>query len=750
MHKILIKFLIFSILFLTNSFSENINDIKISGNKRISNETILLLADIENKKNLDNSQLNIALKKLYETNFFKDIKVSIDDGILNINIIENPIIENIEILGIKNKNLLEDVSNAIVLKDRMSFTENQLTKDIDLIKNIFKTNGFYFASVESSLIKNDKLNSVRLKLDITKGAKARIKKISFIGDKKIKDKKLLEVIASEEHKFWKFVSNKVYLNKSLINLDKRLLENYFRNQGYYKVKVLNSFAEVGNDSSFNLVFNIEAGEKFYFNELSIELPDDYNLTDFRNVEKIFKKIKNEKYSINSINLILDEIDKIASLRLYDFINAKVEEEIVNKNKINFKFKIIDSKKFYVERINILGNYNTIEEVIRNRLIVDEGDPFNELLFNKSVNQIRSLNIFKSVKPEVVDGSNENLRVVNILVEEKPTGEISLGAGVGTSGSTIGGGVKEKNFLGKGINLTTNLEVSEDSLKGQFIYAKPNFNYTDNTLFTSVKSTTTDNLSDSGYKVSNAGFSIGTKFEQYENLFFSPEIDIMFEDLKTNSAASDALKKQEGNYEDLYFNYGLDYDLRDAAYKPSSGNITSLYQELPIVSGNNEITNTFIFTQYKKLNEASNMIGKASLYMKAVNSIDDSDVRISKRAHVPYNRLRGFSKRRIGPIDENGDYIGGNYVTTLNLSTNLPGLLNTVENVDFSYFIDFGNVWGVDYDKAVDESNALRSSTGVALDLLTPIGPLSFSLSETLKKKSTDQTESFRFNLGTTF
>ncbi len=750
MRNILIKLLIIFFLCSSNSIGDVAKDIKISGNKRISNETILILGNLEKNKDFNDLDLNNSLKKLYETNFFEDIQISFKDQILTIQVIENPIIEDIEIIGIKNKNLLEEVTKAIVLKNRMSFTENQLTRDIDLIKNIFKTNGFYFANVDSSLIKNDELNSVRLKLDVKTGERARITEISFIGDKKIKDKKLLEVIASEEHKFWKFVSNKVYLNQSLINLDKRLLQNYYRNQGYYKVKVLNSFAELGDNSSFKLIFNIDAGKKYFFNNLKLDLPDDYNSSDFEQVSKIFKKIKNKKYSINKVNSILKEIDNVASLRLYDFINAEVKETIVDENKIDFEFKIVDSKKFYVERVNILGNFNTIEEVVRNRLIVDEGDPFNELLFNKSVNEIRGLGIFKSVKPEILDGSNDNLKVVNITVEEKPTGEISLGAGVGTSGSTIGGGIKEKNFLGKGINLSTNLEVSEESVKGTFVYAKPNFNYTDNTLFTSVKSTTTDNLSDSGYKVNNVGFSLGTRFEQYENLFFNPEVDIMLEDLKTNATASDALKKQEGTYEDFYFNYGLDYDLRDASYRPSSGNITSFYQELPVISGNNEISNTFIFTQYKKLSQTSDMIGKASLYMKAVNTIDDSDVRISKRAHVPYNRLRGFEKRKVGPRDQNDDYIGGNYVTTLNLSTNLPGILNTVENVDFSYFIDFGNVWGVDYDSSINESNSLRSSTGVALDLLTPIGPLSFSLTQTLLKKSTDKTESFRFNLGTTF
>ena len=205
----------------------------------------------------------------------------------------------------------------------------------------------------------------------------------------------------------------------------------------------------------------------------------------------------------------------------------------------------------------------------------------------------------------------------------------------------------------------------------------------------------------------------------------------------------------GTYEDFYFNYGLVYDLRNSPYRPSSGSSTSFRQELPVVSGNNEIANTLTYSKYKSLNKSKEMIGKASFYFKAINSLDNSNVRISKRAQMPSNRLRGFIKGKVGPVD-NSDYIGGNYVSALNLSTNLPGILPTFENIDLSYFIDFGNVWGVDYDSNLDDSNGLRSSTGIGLDFLTPIGPLSFSLTQPLIKKSTDKTETFRFNLGTTF
>ena len=749
MIKLFLKTFLLSIFLISHSFSQVISEVNIVGNKRISKETILVLGNLNLGNEYNNDELNNSIKSLYDTNFFKEISLNLDNKILTITLIENPIIEDIQIEGIKRDSLREEISEKMSLKNRTSFTESALKKDIIIIKNFLKTNGYFFAEVVSSEFKNDDLNSVRLKLDIIIGEKSKINKISFIGDKKIKDRKLLDVIVSEEHKFWKFISNTVYLNEYLINLDKRLLESYYKNLGFYNVEILSSYAEINKKGNFNLIYNVSAGDYYYFNDLKLDLPLDYNVKDFDKIRKTFSKLNGKKFSLNDLNQILSEIDRIASLRLYDFIDAEVDEEIIENNKINLTFKIKDSNKFYVEKINILGNHTTIEEVVRNKLIVDEGDPLNTLLYNKSIDNIKSLNIFKKVNGEIRDGSSKDLKIIDIEVEEAPTGEISLSAGVGTSGSSIGGGITEKNFLGKGINLRTFVEISEESIKGEVVYSKPNFAYTENTLFTSVSSTTTDNLSEFGYKVSELGFTLGTEFEQYENLYFSPSIKTSLQDLETDSTASQSIKKQEGNYSDLYFNYGLTYDLRDSAYQPTSGNRTSFLQELPVVSDFQEIKNTFVFTQYNSLNRSEDMIAKASIYLSAINSLDDSDVRISKRGNVPTNRLRGFQRGKVGPI-ANGDYIGGNYVSAINLSTNLPDVLRSFEIADFSLFLDIANVWGVDFDKSIDSSNVLRSSTGVAMDLSTPIGPLSFSLSKPITQKATDKTETFRFNLGTTF
>ena len=747
MNNIFLKIIL--IFFFLSSIlrAETLQKFEISGNQRISDQTIIIFSEIEINEEITKSKLDKVIKKLYKTNFFKNISLSFEDQTLFLKVEENPIIENLDITGIKKQSLVEFIKDKLQLSEMKSFDQDLLTADINLISNILKTNGYYFSKISSSKNLDTDLNTIDLKIDIKLGEKAKIKKIVFLGEKIFKEKRLKEVIVSEEHRFWKFITKNVYINQELIDLDKRLLSNYFKNNGYFNVKIENSFVEFDKDSNFNLIFNITPGKKYFFNDFTLNLPQNYDARLFKKITKKFTKLKGDTYSLLKINDLLDDINDIALSRQYEFINASIVEKIDN-DKINFNINISESEKFYIEKINIIGNFNTLEEVIRNNLIVDEGDPFNEILFNKSINNIQSLGIFKKVKTNIKDGKKDSFKEIDIDVEERPTWEISLTAGFGTTGETIGGGIKENNFLGKGIKLNTNIELTPDSIKGQFIYAKPNFNYSDNTLFTSLRSSTSDFLDTSGYKTSDISFSLGTKFEQFQNIFLSPELDFLIEDLETSDKASTTLKKQEGSYTDLYFNYTVNQDLRDKKFRTESGYVTNFSQELPLISDNSELSNAFEITNYKKLSSTSDMVGKVSFFGKTITGLSD-DVRISKRLHVPSYKLRGFERGKIGPI-ENNDYIGGNHITTLNLSATLPNIVQGLDNLDVGVFFDAANVWGVDYDSSIDDKSTIRSSTGVALNLMTPIGPLSFSFANALTKASSDTTETFRFNLGTQF
>ncbi len=737
---------IFLILFFTISYTiaEIVNKIEIKGNKRIANETIIMFTKVQLGDNLNENSLNIILKNLYGTNFFKDVSVRLEKNALLILVEENPLIENIVYNGIKSKTLKEKLTQNLKLKSRSSFSQILLKQDRDSIISSLKDTGYYFSKVEVAILELGN-NKIDLVFEIDLGDKAKIKKISFVGDKIYKDRKLRNLIVSEEYKFWKIVSGKKYLNENLINFDKRLLKNFYLNKGFYDVEINSSFARLMEDNQFELVFNINSNKKFYFGDLKLELPIDYEKSNFETLNKIFKEIKNEPYSINAVQEIINEIDSIAIKEQYQNIRARVEEDILD-NKINLTFKIDETEKFYVEKINIFGNNITRESVIRNQLFIDEGDPFNEILSNKSINEIKSLDFFRSVNSEIIEGQDENSKVINITVEEKPTGEIMAGAGVGTNGELFEIGIKENNYLGKGLKIESNLSLGSDRVTGTFKVRDPNFNDTSKSVNYGIEANEIDKLGAFGYKSKKIGGSIGTNFEFLKDVRLGLETSSFFEDIETDSTASVRQKKQEGSYFDTYLNFNFDYDRRNQKFKTSEGFRSYYSANLPLVSDTNTLTNFYNYKVFSELYE--NNVSSIGFSLKAANSITGDDIKLSERLYIPQKKLRGFVNGSVGPKDGD-DFIGGNYYAIVNFNSTLPQILPNSQNIDISTFIDVANLWGVD-DKSLDESSEIRSSIGLGIDWFTPVGPLNFSFAQPISKSSTDKTETFRFNLGTSF
>ncbi len=734
------------VLFLLQSvaLSETIRKVEIQGNKRISKDTIILFGNIKLNESYDEFKLNKILKNLYETNFFNTVDIIIDKNTLIINVDENPIIQSVIINGIKNKRIIKSLQDNLILKEKNSFIISKAKNDENILKQILKANGYYFSNIETVIVNNDN-NTVNINYNIELGEKAFISNIKFIGDKKIKDRKLKNVIISEESKFWKFISNKKFLDENRIKLDENLLRNYYRNNGYYNAKINSTSAQILKSNKFELIFNIDAGEKFIFGEMQVNLPNYFDPNSFKDITKTLEKLKNKNYSLNRIEKILDEIDKIVLDKQFEFVNATFNEVIVG-NKINLKINLVEKEKKYIEKINILGNYITNEEVIRNALIADEGDPFNEILFKKSVDNIKSKRIFASVDTKVSDGANDQSKIIDIIVDEKPTGEISAGAGTGTSGSTVSFSVLENNYLGKGTKLKASLSLSDNSVEALFSINEPNFKNSDKALITTIENSSDDQMSKFGYETKKTGFSFGTSFEQYKDIFFTPSISTYFESLETSSKASATKKKQEGDYFDTNFTYSLTLNKLNQNFQPSDGFKSSFYQSLPLLADDQSILNSYEYSTYTKL--VNDSVLSLVFMARSVNSIDDDDVRISNRIFIPSRKLRGFVSGKIGPKD-GSDYIGGNYGSAINAAATLPNLFADLQNVDFSLFFDSANLFGVDYNSSLDSSK-IRTATGVAVDWFTPIGPLSFSLAAPLTKASTDATETFRFKLGTTF
>ena len=745
------KIIIFiSVLVFFNFFNQLkadiINNIIINNNERISLGTIKTYGKIEIGKDYSEDDLNQILKNLYETKFFKNISLKIDNQVLIIDLIENKLVQTIIIEGIKSSTIKNTILESLIIKEKAPFNESDISKDLSNIKRSLTSEGYYLSNIDSNIIENNN-NTVNIVFNIDIGDKSKISIIEFTGDKIFKTKTLNNIITSEENKFWKFISKNKYLNEQKLLLDERLLKKFYLDNGYYDVKVNTSTATILDDNSFKLVFNINAGNLYTVNKTKLEIPIDYNLSNFNEVQKLLNELEGTLYSFSKISKIVKEIDKISLSREYDFINATILEDKLDNNKININFKVTESEKLYVERVNIFGNNITEESVIRSNLEVDEGDPFNELLHAKGLNNIKALNIFKTVNSETIEGSSPSSKIINIEVVEKPTGEISLGAGVGSDGGTVGFSVSENNFLGKGVKLSTSLRISEDTIRGNFSVNNPNFNYSGRSLITNIERVTIDKLSDSGYESSKTGFSLGTSFEKNENLFFSPGVSTYYEKISTNSSASASLKKQEGSYFENKFSYTLDYDLRNQKFRTTDGIRSIFNQSVPLISDDFALSNSYEFKKWHELENS--MVVDINFYGKAINSLTDDDVRVSNRLGLSSSRMRGFETGKIGPRDGN-DYVGGNYAAAINLSTTLPMLLESFENIDMKYFIDAGNVWGVDYSDTVDESNSIRSSTGLTVNWFTPIGPMNFAFIQNISKASTDKTESFQFNIGTSF
>ena len=737
-------FLLIMFLFLNHAFSNSLNKIEIIGNDRISDETIKLFINVDIKDEINDDKLNKILKDLYSTDFFKDINLNFDNQILFIKVVENPIIENIFYNGIKSNRILDIIKENTSVKARSSYKESVLKKEKLKIEKILKNLGYYNSDLDISIEESNN-NLVNIIYNIDLGKKSKIKRITFIGNKIFKDKKLRRVITSTEYKFWKFISGRKYLNQNSVSFDERLLNNFYKNNGFYNAKINSSFAKLVDENTFELIFNIESGPKFFFGNLELNLPSDFDEKNFVPIIKLFKKIKGKPYSINTIDKILEEIDAITTLEQYKFIKASVTENI-DQNLLNLEFNVEEGEKFYIDKINIFGNTVTAENVIRNQFIADEGDPFSEILVKKSINNIKSLNFFRSVSSKIENNDNNKTRTINITVEEKPTGEIYAQAGTGTSGSSFGFGIKENNFLGNGIGLDTNFELSSDSFKGKFSVTNPNFDNSDKSLYVSAEATENDNYQTFGYKTNKKGVSIGTNFEYLNDFYLGINNSNFYEVIETNSTASTQQQAQEGNYWDSFIKLNMDYDKRNQKFQTSSGFKSFYSLDLPIISDTNTIKNYYNYSHYFDFFEKN--FSSISFLLQTANSLNNKNIKLSERVVIPSSRLRGFEAGRVGPKDGD-DFIGGNYAYSVNFTSNIPNVLEESQNLDFLIFADAADIWGVDYNSSI-KGDGIRSSIGVALDWTSPVGPMNFSLAYPITKNTGDKTESFRFNLGTSF
>lgn len=742
----MIRSIIIFFIILTNVTFAEIKKITIVGNARVSSATIESLVD---KKiiNIDTIYINNLTKKIYDTDFFSDVKISFNQDVLTINVSENPIVNFFYINGVKDSDL-DQVNKIITLKENSIFSSSKLKKDIEATREFLNASGYYQASITPEVIKIDN-NQINLIINIDKKEISKIKNIYFIGNKYFSNSQLLDVITSTEDGWWKIFSSSA-LSEQRIEYDKQLLKDFYKSKSFYDAQIESAFASIDKNNKFTLTYSINSGKKYKFGDYDIKVSGlalkEVDINEIKNISN--KLLKNEFYSPLTINKINKQITDFLETKRYGNFEINIQDLKVADDKINIIVQINEGQKSLVNKINIKGNTITEEKVIRDNLVISEGDQLNSSKVKKSIDNVKSKQLFSKVDYKIEDSEKKNFKDLNLFVKEQPTGSISAGVGYGTNGGLLEGSVNERNFLGQGINLNFTGRLSSDVIRGELSFVDPNYKNSNKELAASLFSEV-DDYSNSGYKNKRAGTRFATKYEIYEDIFFRPNLGVQFDKLEVTGTASSLLRSRQGDFVTTSLGYNFSYDQRDSKFSPTSGSIIYFDQNIATFFSDIPTVQTGVGATFYKELFSEKFIGSANARLANVVAFNDKDVKLSDRIFASASDIRGFEQRGLGPVDS-GDHIGGNNLATLSLKSSFPNPIPENLRATTFLFLDMGNVWGADYSSSISDSSKLRTSTGIALDLMSPIGPLSFTYSVPLSKASTDKEQNFLFNIGSSF
>ena len=743
----MLKFVfIFLLLLINNSFSE-VKKVDISGNLRVSAATI---ENLVNKKitNIDSIYINNLTKKIYDTEFFSDVKISYNQDTLKIVVIENPVVNFFYINGLEGDDLTE-VNKIIKLKENVIFSNAKLKNDLENISAYLKTRGYFKSIVSPDVIKIEN-SQINLIYNVDKKEISKIEKIYFIGQKFFSDSTLIDVISSTEDSWWKLLTSSPFTEER-VDYDKSLLKDFYKSKGFYDVQIESAFATVNNNNNFSLTFVINSGNKYQFSQPDLKINSAiFKENDILELKKIANSItENKIYSPITVSKLYKSLTDYLEGKKYNNFEIKIDELKTVEKKISIVVQLNESKKFLINRINIYGNNITEERVIRNQLKFSEGDYFEPYKLKKTIDNVKSIGLFKDITYKIEDSGKKDYKNIDISVKEQPTGSISAGAGYGSTGALIQASINERNFLGKGINLNASITASQERVNGDVTYFEPNFNNSNRDLILGLYSERNE-YDNGGYTNKRVGTKLGTRYEVYDEIYFRPTVALQYDSLATTSSASNLLRSRDGDYTTTLLGYNFFIDKRDSKNKTTSGFVLSFDQNLstPFFSDIPALETGLGVTLFKEFIEDKSL-GSVKLKLANASGLDSKYVKLSDRQHASNVDIKGFESRGIGPVD-GGDHVGGNNLATLSFKSTFPNPIPDNLRANSYIFYDLGNVWGVDYSDTISSNSKIRSSIGLGLDINSPLGPVSFVYGVPISKSSTDIVQKFTFNIGTSF
>jgi outer membrane protein insertion porin family len=754
-----------------------IQRIVVEGTQRIEQATVASYLSVAPGDPFDPARIDLSLKTLFATGLFADVVIEQRGGDLVVRVVENPIINQVLFEG--NRSLkTENLTKEIQAKPRGVFTPARVQADVQRVIELYRRAGRFAANITPQ-VKQLPQNRVDLIFEIDEGPVTNVRRVNFLGNRSFSDRELRGEIATEESRWWKFLSSNDNYDPDRLEYDREQLRKFYTNRGYAEFRVVSAVADLTPDQKeFFVTFTIDEGQRYTFGDVTVntelkKLPAD--------ALRAFVPIQTgQLFEADLIEKAIDSITFAAGSAGYAFVDVRPRlDRDRDTQKVNLTFEVDEGPRVYVERIDIKDNTRTVDEVIRREMRIAEGDAFNRVLIDRSKNRIRALGYFKEVEITEKPGSLPDRSIVEVKVEEQPTGELSFAAGFSSVDQFLFElNIQERNLRGRGQFLRLRISTSQRRQNIDIRFTEPRFTGREIAAGFDIFSTRSDFLEEAAFESQTNGFGLRVGFPLSEFSQIGLRYTLRQDDVKVSQQLCDAdpttadplICSQAGQFLTSVAGYSMVFDRRNDPVRPTRGWDFTLSQDLAGLGGEVKyLRSEFEGAVYRGLWRS--VTASLSLAGGYVVGWDDDTVRINDRFFRGGDTFRGFKVAGIGPreffIDkltgqtQFGDALGGKAYAHLSGEIRFPLGLPKELGVEGAVFTEVGTlgllddadrrrVDSTDYVFGVKDALTVRSSAGVSVFWKSPFGPVRFDFAQPLLKEEYDRTESFRFSTSTQF
>jgi outer membrane protein insertion porin family len=730
------------------------SNVTVEGNARVDSATILNYAGISRGEEVSAGGLNDAYQRILNSGLFETVELVPQGSTLLIRVVEYPVVNVISIEG--NKRLKDEkLSELIQSQPRRIYSPSLAESDAAAIAEAYRVAGRLAATVTPKIIRRND-NRVDLVFEITEGRVVENERISFVGNQAFSDRRLRQILETKQAGLLRNLIQRDTFVAERLELDRKVLTDFYLSRGYIDFQVLDAGAEVSRERDATFVtYTVREGLSWTIGKTTtVSEVEGVDAAEFEAVQKIRA---GQTYSPLLIDNNITRMETLALKKGLNFI--RVEPRITRdpqNQALDIEFAIVRGEKIFVERIDIEGNTTTLDQVIRRQFRTVEGDPFNPREIRQSAERIRALGFFADAQVNADQGSSPDQVVVNVDVEEQPTGSLSFGLSYSVaSGVGFNIGFSETNFLGRGQKLSLSISTASANQNSSFSFTEPAL--LGRELSFSVAGFYRTSDSDfSVYDTRNIGFSTGIGFPLGEQSTLDLRVGISEDKLYNYSGDSAILlaEEAEGALTTVSLGYAYEYDNRITGLNPKGGVLLRFGQDYAGLGGDTKYieTTALALAETRILNEEVTV--RAIFEGGAITSLGGNVTRVTDR-YFGNNKIRGFEPNGIGPRDlgaTDDDALGGNLFAVARFEADFPLGLPEEYGITGGAFLDVGSVWSLDNNGggAVDDSFIPRATLGFSVFWTTPIGPLRFNFSQALKKEDYDKEQSFDLTISTKF